>query len=310
MSSDLIKQEALRLGFASCGISKAGFLEEEAPRLEKWLTDSRQGNMSYMERNIDKRLDPRLLVDGAKSVISVLMGYYPEHLQADQNAPILAKYAYGKDYHEVVKDKLFELWEFINQNIGKAEGRAFVDSAPVLERAWAKKSGLGWIGKNSCLISPRLGSFYFIGELILDIELETDHEYTKDHCGSCSRCMDACPTSAIQADRSVDATKCISYLTIELRDHIPSEFKDKMQNRFFGCDICQDVCPWNHKPKPTQVIDFKPKPEILNMNSTDWHGLTEEAYQKIFSKSAVKRVKFEGLKRNLAFLENSGIKAK
>lgn len=303
MSTTLIKQEAMRLGFASCGISKACFLEEEAPRLEKWLADKHHGNMSYMERNFDKRLDPRLLVEGAKSVISVLMPYYPERLQADPQAPVLAKYAYGEDYHEVVKDKLFELWNYINQTVAKAEGRAFVDSAPVLERAWAKRSGLGWIGRNSCLISPQLGSFHFIGELILDLELEPDLHYGKDHCGRCTRCVDACPTSAIGTDRRIDASRCISYLTIELRDQIPEQFRDRMSKRFFGCDICQDVCPWNHRPIPSKIAAFRPKPELLEMSSEDWHGLSEEAYRKIFSKSAVKRVKFEGLKRNLSFLQ-------
>ncbi|TYP76025.1 epoxyqueuosine reductase [Aquimarina intermedia] len=298
----MIKAEAERLGFLSCGISKAEFLEEEAPRLEKWLSDNMNGQMQYMENHFDKRLDPTLLVDDAKSVISLLLNYFPSHTQQDADAPKISKYAYGQDYHHVIKTKLKELTEFIAENIGEVKGRAFVDSAPVLDKAWAAKSGLGWIGKNSNLITQKVGSFYFIAELIVDLELNYDHQ-TTDHCGSCTKCIDACPTQAIVDPYVVDGSKCISYLTIELKDALPSEFKDTMDNWMFGCDVCQDVCPWNRFSKPHSEPLFNPKPELLEMTKKDWEEITQEVFSKVFQKSAVKRTKFSGLQRNIEFLK-------
>lgn len=302
-NTELIKAEAMRLGFMACGISKAEFLEDEAPKLEQWLAKGYQGSMSWLERNFDKRLDPTKLVPGAKSVISVMMNYYPEDQQRDPEAPKIAKYAYGEDYHFVMKERLKSLMNFITDEIGEVDGRAFVDSAPVMERAWAARSGLGWTGKHSLLLSQGAGSFYFLGELILDLDLETDQPVT-DHCGTCTRCIDACPTDAIIAPEVVDSNKCISYLTIELRDAIPIAFEGEMENWAFGCDICQDVCPWNRFSKPHSEEKFKPHPDMLNMNSEDWHEITQEVFGKIFRKSAVKRTKYEGLQRNLRFLES------
>jgi epoxyqueuosine reductase len=299
----LIKEEAQRLGFMDCGISRAGFLEEEAPRLEEWLSRGYQGSMQWLANHFDKRLDPTSLVPGAKSVVSVLMNYYPEEQQKDPEAPKIAKYAYGEDYHFVVKHRLKSLLNFIREEIGEVDGRAFVDSAPVMERAWAARSGLGWIGKHGLLLSKAAGSFYFLGELIIDLELEPDQP-TTDHCGSCTRCIDACPTDAIVAPEVLDSNKCISYLTIELRDAIPSGFKDQMENWAFGCDICQDVCPWNRFSSPTKEERFKPHEEMLGMAQQDWHEITEEVFQKIFKKSAVKRAKYAGFRRNLKFLED------
>lgn len=298
----LIKEEAGRLGFLSCGISEAGFLEEEAPRLESWLKAGMHGEMRYMENHFDKRLDPRLLVDNARSVISVTLNYFPEMQQEDPEAPRLSKYAYGTDYHFVIKDKLRALLEFIREEIGEVEGRAFVDSAPVLDKAWAAKSGLGWIGKNSNLLTKQVGSFYFVAELITDLELESDQPVT-DHCGSCTACIDACPTEAIVAPYVVDGSKCISYFTIELKDELPADYKGSFDNWMFGCDVCQDVCPWNRFSKPHQEKAFEPHPELLGMTKEDWYELTEETFRKVFKKSAVKRTKFQGLKRNLDFLK-------
>ncbi|MFC5047283.1 tRNA epoxyqueuosine(34) reductase QueG [Aquimarina hainanensis] len=301
--SALIKEEAKRLGFLSCGISKAGFLEEEAPRLEKWLTKNMNGEMSYMENHFDKRLDPTKLVDDAKSVISLLLNYYPSETQKDDTAPKLSKYAYGRDYHFVIKDKLKQLYEYITETIGEVSGRAFVDSAPVLDKAWAAKSGLGWIGKNSNLITRKVGSFYFIAELIIDLDLEYD-TIVSDHCGTCTACIDACPTQAIVEPYVVDGSKCISYFTIELKDEIPSGFKGQFDQWMFGCDVCQDVCPWNRFSKPHNEPLFNPKPELLEMTKKDWEEITQEVFSKVFQKSAVKRTKFSGLKRNIDFLSS------
>ena len=298
-----IKTEAKRLGFLSCGISKAEFLENEAPRLEKWLNDQNHGEMHYMEVHFDKRLDPTKLVEGSKSVISLILNYYNPEKQKDNLAPKLSQYAYGMDYHFVIKDKLRLLLQFIQEEIGEVNGRAFVDSAPVLDKAWAAKSGLGWIGKHSNLLTQQVGSFYFIAELIIDLELEYDMP-TTDHCGTCTACIDACPTEAIIQPYVVDGSKCISYLTIELKDNIPSDFKGQMDNWMFGCDVCQNVCPWNRFSKPHQEPLFNPHPELLGMTKKDWEEITEETFQKVFKKSAVKRTKFTGLKRNIQFLKS------
>ena len=285
----------------SCGISKAGFLEQEAPRLENWLNKNQHGQMSYMENNFDKRLNPTLLVDGAKSVVSLLLNYYPSEIQ-NQDSYKISKYAYGQDYHSVIKEKLKVLLFSIQENIGAVDGRAFVDSAPILDKAWAAKSGLGWIGKNSNLLTQQVGSFYFIAELIIDLELEYDHA-TTDHCGTCTACIDSCPTEAIVAPYIVDGSKCISYFTIELKDNIPGEMKGKFDDWAFGCDICQDVCPWNKFSKPHSEPLFNPNPEILSMTKKDWEEITEETFKTVFKNSAVKRTKFEGLKRNINFIK-------
>ncbi|WP_419214250.1 tRNA epoxyqueuosine(34) reductase QueG [Maribacter sp. X9] len=297
----IIKTEAKRLGFLSCGISKADFLEEEAPRLEKWLNKNMNGEMGYMENHFDKRLDPRLLVEGSKSVISLLLNYYPEETQVENTFKV-SKYAYGQDYHHVIKSKLRELQEFISEEIGEVKGRAFVDSAPVLDKAWAAKSGLGWIGKHSNLLTQQVGSFYFIAELIVDLELEYDHAVT-DHCGTCTACLDACPTQAIVEPYVVDGSKCISYFTIELKNEIPNEFKGSFDDWMFGCDVCQDVCPWNRFSKPHREPLFNPNPDLLSMTKKDWEEITEDVFRKIFKKSAVKRTKFDGLTRNIEFLK-------
>ncbi|MDB4051964.1 tRNA epoxyqueuosine(34) reductase QueG [Flavobacteriales bacterium] len=298
----LIKQKAHELGFMFCGVSKAEFLEEEAPRLEKWLESNMHGNMNYMENNFDKRLDPTLLVDGAKSVVSLALNYFPEKTQIDDTFK-LSKYAYGEDYHFIIKWKLKELMKFIQAEIGEVGGRVFVDSAPVLDRAWAKKSGLGWVGKNGNLINKETGSFFFLAELIIDLELEADGPL-KDYCGSCTACIDECPTDAIPEPYVVDGSKCISYLTIELKDEIiPKEFQGKMESWMFGCDICQDVCPWNRFSKPHNEPLLNPKPNLLGLNKKDWEDLTEEVFRDLFKKSAVKRTKFDGLKRNIDFLK-------
>jgi epoxyqueuosine reductase len=296
-----IKEKARDLGFFYCGISKAVFLEEEAPRLEQWLKNERHGKMGYMENHFDKRLDPRLLVDGAKSVVSLLLNYYPEKLQTEA-APKLSKYAYGEDYHDVIRDKLREFMAWIHEHIGEVNGRVFVDSAPVMDKAWAKKSGLGWIGKNSNLIHPKQGSFFFIAELIIDLELEPDGPI-KDYCGTCTRCIDACPTDAIVDPYVVDGSKCISYLTIELKDQLlPESFRGKMDNWMFGCDICQDVCPWNRFSKPHNEPRFDPHAQLLSMTQSDWKDLTEDIFRELFRHSAVKRTKWTGLTRNIRFL--------
>lgn len=299
--TQLIKTEAKRLGFLSCGISKAGFLEEEAPRLEKWLTNNMHGQMQYMENHFDKRLDPTKLVDDSKSVISLLLNYYPSQTQTDASYK-LSKYAYGTDYHFVIKDKLKALLNFIQEEIGEVHGRAFVDSAPVLDKAWAAKSGLGWIGKHSNLLTQQVGSFYFIAELIVDLDLEYDTP-TTDHCGTCTACIDACPTQAIVESHVVDGSKCISYFTIELKESIPTEFKGKMDDWMFGCDVCQDVCPWNRFSKPHSEPLFNPHPELLSMTKKDWEDITEDVFKNVFKDSAVKRTKFTGLKRNIHFLK-------
>jgi len=299
--TQLIKTEAKRLGFLSCGISKAQFLEEEAPRLEKWLNKNRHGQMQYMENHFDKRLDPTKLVKGSKSVISLLLNYFPEEEQ-NQNSFKLSKYAYGTDYHIIIKDKLKILLHFIQEEIGEVNGRAFVDSAPVLDKAWAAKSGLGWIGKNSNLLTRQVGSFYFIAELIVDLDLEYDSP-TTDHCGTCTACIDACPTKAIVQPYIVDGSKCISYLTIELKNNIPIEFKGKLDDWMFGCDVCQDVCPWNKFSKSHNEPLFNPHPELLSMSKKDWEEITEDVFKKIFKNSAVKRTNFSGLKRNIKFLK-------
>ncbi|MFI5220620.1 MAG: tRNA epoxyqueuosine(34) reductase QueG [Bacteroidia bacterium] len=299
----LIKKEASRLGFDFCGISKADFLEEEAPRLEKWLTQNMHGKMHYMENYFDKRLDPRKLVPGAKSVVSLLLNYYTDKKQEDDLAPKISMYAFGKDYHEVIKEKLKEFLFFIHANIGDVNGRAFVDSAPVLDRAWAKKSGLGWIGKNTQLIHPKAGSYFFIAELILDLELETDAPI-EDYCGTCSACIDACPTDAIIKPYVVDGSKCISYFTIELKEEIPVDVKGKFSGWAFGCDICQEVCPWNRFSTPHHEIDFEPNEKILQMKKSEWMEITEEVFRKTFKDSAVKRTGFKGLKRNLQFIND------
>ncbi|HAO15639.1 MAG TPA: tRNA epoxyqueuosine(34) reductase QueG [Tenacibaculum sp.] len=299
---NFIKEQAKRLGFLSCGIAKAEFLEEEAPRVEKWLKKGYHGKMHYMENHFDKRLDPRLLVEGAKSVISLSYNYFPENQQKSKEYK-LSKYAYGQDYHYVIKDKLKELLQLINDEIGEVSGRCFVDSAPVLERSWAERSGLGWNGKNSLLIQKQEGSFFFLAELIVDIELSYDYPFQTDHCGSCTRCIDACPTQAILSNSTVDGSKCISYLTIELKDAIPNEFKNKTEGWMFGCDICQDVCPWNRFSKPHSEPLFNPHKELLEMDTRDWQELTQETFGKIFKKSAVKRTKFSGLQRNIKFLQ-------
>jgi len=300
--ANLIKAEAKRLGFLSCGISKAQFLEKEAPRLEKWLSQEMHGEMKYMENHFDKRLDPTKLVQDSKSVVSLLLNYYPDQVQEDKSAPKISKYAYGIDYHLVIKDKLKNLLNFINDKIGEVHGRAFVDSAPVMDKAWAAKSGLGWIGKNSNLLTQKVGSFYFIAELILDLELDYDFPIT-DHCGTCTACLDACPTQAIVEPYVVDGSKCISYFTIELKNEIPFSVKGQFENWMFGCDICQDVCPWNRFSKTHNEPLFDPNPELLSMTQTDWEEITKEVFQKIFKKSAVKRSKFSGLQRNIQFLK-------
>ncbi|MGB5188632.1 tRNA epoxyqueuosine(34) reductase QueG [Robiginitalea sp.] len=302
--SQFIKSEAKRLGFLSCGISKAEFLEDEAPRLERWLHQNRHGEMGYMENHFDKRLDPTLLVPGAKSVISLLYNYYPSKTQEEDTYKI-SKYAYGEDYHEVIKRKLRLLLSVIQEEIGAVHGRVFVDSAPVLDKAWAARSGLGWIGKHSNLLTKEVGSYYFIAELILDLDLDYDYPVT-NHCGTCTACIDACPTEAIVQPYVVDGSKCISYYTIELKNEFPSDLTAPFEDWIFGCDICQDVCPWNRFAKPHSEPAFEPKPELLKNSRRDWEELTEEVFQQVFQKSAVKRTKFSGLQRNIAFVLASG----
>jgi epoxyqueuosine reductase len=301
--SQFIKNEAKRLGFTSCGIAKAEFLEEDAPRLERWLNQNHHGKMHYMENHFDKRLDPRLLVDDAKSVISLSYNYFPEVEQRSDSYKI-SKYAYGQDYHHVIKGKLKELLFGIRQEIGEVSGRAFVDSAPVMERSWAEKAGLGWTGKNSLLIQKKAGSFFFLAELIVDLQLAYDAPFTTDHCGTCTRCIDACPTKAILPNATVDGSKCISYFTIELKDNLPSEFKNTFNDWAFGCDTCQDVCPWNRRSTPNAEPLFQPNAELLDMSKKDWEEITEETFQKVFKKSAVKRTKYRGFTRNIQFLKD------
>ena len=298
----LITHKAKELGFFHIGFSKAEFLEEEAPRLETWLSKNYHGEMSYMANHFDKRLDPRLLVDDAKTVITLLFNYYTDQKQVDPEAPKISQYAFGEDYHHVIKDKLKELIAFIQDEIGEVNGRGFVDSAPVMDKAWAKKAGLGWIGKNANLITREQGSFFFIADLIIDLELEADGPIT-DYCGTCTRCIDACPTDAIVQPYVVDGSKCISYLTIELKDELlPKEFAGKMDNWMFGCDICQDVCPWNRFSLLHNEERFQPSAPLLDLSKDDWQNLQEEGFQVLFQRSAVKRTKFQGLKRNITFL--------
>ena len=301
--TEFVKTTASRLGFTFCGISKAEFLHEEAPRLEEWLRRGYQGKMNYLENYFDKRLDPTLLVANAKSVVSVLYNYYPEKELGDEGSYKVAKYAYGEDYHFIIKDKLRVFMDEIQQKIGAVSGRAFVDSAPVMERAWAKKSGIGWIGKNSLLVNREAGSFFFLAELILDLELEHDGPI-RDYCGTCTACMDACPTEAITEPYVVDGSKCISYFTIELKDELPEAMKGKFGNWIFGCDVCQDVCPWNKFSKPHREQRLNPSAELSGMKANDWKDLTEEVFSKVFKDSPLKRTKWKGLKRNINFLNS------
>lgn len=302
-NTEFIKKEAARLGFDFCGIARAEKLEEDARRLEDWLHKGRQGLMKYMEAHFELRIDPRLLVPGARSVITLLKNYYPGKEQSG-TAPRIAKYAYGKDYHDVIRGNLNELLENIRIKIGEVQGRGFVDSAPVLERTWAEKSGLGWVGKNGNLINKQNGSFFFIATLITDLHLEYDDPFAKDFCGNCTLCIDSCPTEAILPNKVVDGSRCISYLTIELKEMmIPSEMQGKFNNWMFGCDICQDVCPWNRFSKPHQETQFEPIPEILNLSTKEWEALTEENFKKIFRDSPLRRAKFSGIRRNLNFIQ-------
>ena len=297
-NTGLIKRKALELGFSSCGISQARFLKEEEQKFEKWLSNGYQGNMLYLERNIDKRLDPRILVPGSKSVISLTYNYYPPKKLSNKNNFIISKYAYGRDYHKVLKKKLRQLFYYMKENIGSIEGRVFVDSAPVHERAWAKLSGLGWIGKNSLLINKNIGSYFFISEIICDLELEYDSPVS-NRCGNCTKCIDACPTNAITQAQVIDANKCISYLTIENKDTIPEELKNEMNQSIFGCDICQDICPWNKFSTPHKEKEFLPNKKLKKLRKKDWIELTEETFNLIFEGSAIKRAKYNGLKRNI-----------
>lgn len=301
--SQLVKETARGMGFDFCGIAKADFLEDEAPRLEAWLQQGRHGQMQYLENHFDLRLDPRRLVEGTCSVVSLLFNYYPEeHLPDGPDDLKIAKYAYGTDYHFVIREKLNELLERLREQIGEIGGRAFVDSAPVLEKAWAQRAGLGWIGKNSNLLHRDMGSFFFLAELLIDLDLEPDGPI-EDYCGTCTRCLDACPTGAITEPYVVDGSKCISYFTIELKDAIPTDVRGQFDNWIFGCDICQDVCPWNRFSRPHQEPQFSPSPELAGFTNRDWEELTEETFGRVFKKSALKRTKFVGLKRNVAFVK-------
>jgi epoxyqueuosine reductase len=298
-----IKTFAKQLGFDYCGIAKAEKLDADARRLESWLQKGFNGTMQYMENNFELRIDPTKLVSGAKSVITLLLNYFPAEQQKD-DAQKISKYAFGQDYHEVIRSKLKLLLQYIKKDIGEINGRGFVDSAPVLERSWAQKSGLGWVGKNGNLINKQAGSFFFIATLITDLELEYDNAFIKDYCGTCTKCIDHCPTEAILPDKVIDGSKCISYFTIELKDAlIPGAMKGKFDSWMFGCDVCQDVCPWNRFSKPTTEINFIPLPEILNFTKNDWEELTEESFKIVFKNSPLKRSKFEGVKRNLKFIQ-------
>ncbi|MFT4154957.1 tRNA epoxyqueuosine(34) reductase QueG [Parafilimonas sp.] len=305
LHTKFIKASAAQLGFHYCGIAKAVKLDDDARRLEQWLQQGMHGGMQYMENYFDLRTDPRRLVPGAKSVITLLLNYFPEEHQQNE-APKIAKYAYGKDYHDVIRDKLNKLIQIIKQNIGDINGRGFVDSAPVLERTWAVRSGAGWIGKNGNLITKEQGSYFFIATLIADLDLVFDDAFAKDYCGTCRKCIDACPTDAIKENKVIDGSRCISYFTIELKDAIiPNEMKNKFEQWMFGCDICQDVCPWNRFSKPTSEINFTPIPEILNLSTAEWNNLSEDAFRKIFRSSSLKRAKFKGIQRNLKFIQPS-----
>lgn len=301
--ANLIKAKAEKFGFQNCGISPAGFLEEDAQPFESWLKNNFQGEMAYMENYFDKRLDPRLLVEGSKSVISLSYNYFPEKDLAKLGELKISKYAYGQDYHEIIKEILREMVQELQEEIGDFQFRIFTDSAPILERSWARKSGIGWVGKNANLITKQTGSFYFLAEIICDLDLTSD-EPKSDHCGSCRKCIEACPTDAIVSDRIIDGSKCISYATIELKNEIPESFKGKMENWMFGCDICQDVCPWNRFAKPHHQNLFKPNPLLENFQNSDWQELSQDLFSELFRKSPVKRTKFAGLKRNIDFIRD------
>ena len=302
ISSEFIKKQACELGFFQCGISKAEFLIDEAEKLKDWLEKDFHAEMYYMQNNLEKRLDPRLLHENAKSIISVLFNYFPENSDFQKNNFVVSKYAFGKDYHFVIKNKLKELLKIIEENFGKVSARIFIDSAPVLEKAWAMRAGLGWIGKNTCLINKKAGSFFFIGEIILDLELEYDKPY-KNYCGNCTKCLDACPTNALSKSYTLDSQKCISYLTIENKKGLPKDLKEKFESRIFGCDICQDVCPFNKFSRKHSEPDFIPSDEFVKLTKVDWENLKKEDFNRIFKKSAIKRTKFEGLKRNIDFVK-------
>jgi len=299
--TEFIKLKSKELGFMSCGISKSGFLSSEADRFESWLKNNYHGKISYMERNFDKRLDTTRLVEDSKSVISLTYNYYPKKVLKSDSTFKISKYAYGKDYHHVLKNKLKQLLNVMKNKFGSFHGRVFVDSAPILERAWAKKSGLGWIGKNTNLINKKSGSFFFLAEIIVDLELNYDNT-TTDHCGSCTACIDACPTNAIYEPYKLDASKCISYYTIELKKSFSSNLSSDFKDWIFGCDICQDVCPWNRFSKANNEVLFETIPEITNFNKADWIDLTEETFKKVFKESPIKRSKFKGLKRNINYV--------
>ncbi|TXH20180.1 MAG: tRNA epoxyqueuosine(34) reductase QueG [Chitinophagaceae bacterium] len=301
-SSQHIKQISKDLGFDYCGIAKAEKLDEDARRLEQWLSKSRHGHLQYLERNFDLRTDPTLLVPGAKSVITLLLNYYPSEKQ-NTNSPKISKYAYGIDYHFVIRDKLNQFLARITEEIGTIDGRGFVDSAPVLEKSWAQRSGLGWVGKNGLLITKSSGSFFFLATLIIDMELEYDDPFAKDFCGTCTKCIDACPTNAILPNKEIQANQCISYFTIEIKDEImPYTQKENFKNWMFGCDICQDVCPWNRFSTPNNTEGLNPYPEILNFTTKEWESLTVEVFNKVFKNSPLKRSKFTGIMRNLKFI--------
>jgi epoxyqueuosine reductase len=301
----LVKTRAAELGFDACGISRAGLLEEDSNRLSDWLAAGHNGSMGYMANHFDKRVNPALLVEGAKSVISVLLNYYTEKSQADPNAPVISKYALGKDYHYVLKERLSKLLSYIQSELVPCQGRAFVDSAPVLEKTLAKEAGLGWIGKNTLLINPRMGSYIFIGELILDVELDYDEPFGNNLCGSCTRCMDSCPTGAIIAPSRLDARKCLSYLTIETKEEVPESLAENFSNRLVGCDICQQVCPWNSKAQQNEVPEFLPKTELLNMSANDWQQFDRQAYKRLFKGTAVERAGFSRIIRTLGLLSGN-----
>ena len=303
--TQFIKSASARLGFHYCGIAKAVKLDDDARRLEHWLQQGLHGSMQYMENHFDLRIDPCKLVPGARSVITLLLNYFPSEQQRP-GSPKISKYAYGKDYHEVIREKLNDLLHLIKENIGNVQGRGFVDSAPVLERSWAVRSGAGWIGRNGNLITRQQGSDFFIATLITDLELIADEPFAKDYCGTCTKCVDACPTNAIKENKMIDGSRCISYFTIELKDAvIPNEMKDKFENWMFGCDICQDVCPWNRFSKPTNEAAFTAIPEILNLSTEEWQSITEDTFRKIFKASPLKRSKYKGIQRNLSFIQTS-----